>query len=106
MVPGADAPHILRRVSSSSVRAPSPRTTGEEGRAFLQERLAFLGKVFCLIGVGFYLAGEPPPRPPSRLRGKFLGGPRREPTAARGHRGDGRGLALLRGATADPTDAR
>jgi hypothetical protein len=58
MVPGADAPHILRRVSSSSVRAPSPRTTGEEGRAFLQERLAFLGKVFCLIGVGFYLAGN------------------------------------------------
>jgi hypothetical protein len=30
----------------------------EEGRAFLQERLAFLGKVICLIVVGFYLVGN------------------------------------------------
>jgi eukaryotic-like serine/threonine-protein kinase len=37
---------------------PSPPTTGEEGRTFLQERLAFLGKSFCLIVLGFYLLGN------------------------------------------------
>ena len=58
MVPGADAPHILGKVSSSSVSPPSIRTTGEDGRAFLQERLTFLGKVFCFITLGFYVAGN------------------------------------------------
>src|SRR5262245_25935484 len=37
---------------------PSPPTTGEEGRTFLHERLAFLGLSLCLIVLGFYLFGN------------------------------------------------
>jgi eukaryotic-like serine/threonine-protein kinase len=33
-------------------------STGEEGRAFLQERLAFLGKTYSLIDLSFYIAGN------------------------------------------------
>jgi hypothetical protein len=33
-------------------------STGEEGRAFLQERLAFLGKTYSLIDLSFYVVGN------------------------------------------------
>jgi Protein kinase domain len=45
-------------VSSVATTPHSLFAGTEEGRAFLQERLAFLGKVICLIVVGFYLVGN------------------------------------------------
>jgi hypothetical protein len=45
-------------MSASGLLPPSSPPTGEVGRAFLQERLAFLGKSFCLIVLGFYLFGN------------------------------------------------
>lgn len=43
---------------SSSAAAPAIPSSGEESRAFLQERLAFLGKSYVLIDLGFYSAGQ------------------------------------------------
>ncbi|MEZ0334015.1 MAG: hypothetical protein ACAI18_08405 [Gemmatimonadales bacterium] len=34
------------------------QSSGEDARAFLQERLAFLGKAYGLIGLGFSFAGN------------------------------------------------
>jgi len=42
-------------ISSAVPHAPP---SGEEARAFLQERLAFLGKAYALMAVGFYLVGN------------------------------------------------
>jgi eukaryotic-like serine/threonine-protein kinase len=39
------------------VALPAP-VSGEEARAFLQERLAFLGQAYAVMAVGFYLAGH------------------------------------------------
>lgn len=36
---------------------PAP-VSGEEARAFLQERLTFLGKAYAIMGLGFYLVGH------------------------------------------------
>lgn len=36
---------------------PAP-VSGEEARAFLQERLAFLGRTYGIMGLGFYIAGH------------------------------------------------
>ncbi len=58
MVPGRDPPLILRPMSTSGLLPRNLPTTGEEGRSFLQERLALLGKSFCLIVLGFYLLGN------------------------------------------------
>ena len=38
--------------------APHARVSGEEARAFLQERLAFLGGTYALLAVVLYLAGN------------------------------------------------
>ena len=39
--------------------APSPSyASDDEARAFLQDRLAYLGKIYALIGLSFYLAGN------------------------------------------------
>src|SRR5262245_54355156 len=36
----------------------SPQASDDDARAFLQERLAYLGKAYALIGIGFYLVGN------------------------------------------------
>src|SRR5262249_2334567 len=38
--------------------APEGSSPAEDGRAFLQERLAFFGKAYCLIIVSFLVAGN------------------------------------------------
>jgi eukaryotic-like serine/threonine-protein kinase len=43
---------------SRSPAAPAIPSSGEEARAFLQERLAFLGKTYTLIDLSFYVAGK------------------------------------------------
>jgi serine/threonine-protein kinase len=45
-------------MSSGLASQPSLPTGGEQGRAFLQERLAFLGRVIGLIVFGFYVVGN------------------------------------------------
>ena len=37
---------------------PAPTPTTDDGNAFLQERLAYVGKVHALIGLSFYLTGN------------------------------------------------
>lgn|SRR5262245_53860236 len=41
-----------------STAVEPPRSSDDEARAFLQERLAYLGKVYASIGIGFYLVGN------------------------------------------------
>src|SRR5262245_66412059 len=39
-------------------QASSPASSDDEARAFLQERLAYFGKILASIGIGFYLFGN------------------------------------------------
>ncbi len=43
---------------AACVPAQPPPTSGEEARAFLQERLAFLGLAYGLIGIAFYVVSN------------------------------------------------
>ena len=33
-------------------------SSGDDARAFLQERLAYLGRIYAAIGISFYAAGN------------------------------------------------
>src|SRR5262245_47302627 len=41
-----------------STAVEPPRSSDDEARAFLQERLAYLGKVYASVGISFYLVGN------------------------------------------------
>ena len=47
-------------MSLDHVRPPpaASNTSDDDARAFLQERLAYLGRIYALIGITFYLAGN------------------------------------------------
>ena len=46
------------RLASPSPFPPPASRTDDEARAFLQERLAYLGKVYASIGLSFYTVGN------------------------------------------------
>jgi hypothetical protein len=61
--PGASGPDIgvdddRTRLASPSPFPPPASRTDDEARAFLQERLAYLGKVYASIGLSFYTVGN------------------------------------------------
>jgi serine/threonine-protein kinase len=45
-------------LTTTHLKSNVDRSPGDEARAFLQERLAYLGKVYSSIGMSFYVAGN------------------------------------------------
>src|SRR5262245_47847483 len=51
-------PKAIDSAQAGSIPAGSSHPSDDEARAFLQERLAYLGRVYASIGLGFYLTGN------------------------------------------------